>query len=131
MNRLSRNTLTVFLFLSALVLLSSTVGSGEKAANYSGTWEGNWTSKANAEAEGTFTARIIHEGSRLSGTLDVPDILEKTNMPLKGSVVGDRITFGDVDGVIVFKGKISSQSEWSGQYEYPLLGDYGTWQARK
>ena len=131
MNRLSRVTLTVFLFLSALVLSSSTVGSGEKAADCSGTWEGNWTSRVNAEAEGTFTARIIHKGSKLSGTLDVPDILDQADMPLKGSVVGGKITFGDVDGVITFKGKILSRSEWSGQYEYPLLGDYGTWQARK
>ena len=126
-----KNTLPVFL-LASVIFLGTSVALGEdKVADCSGVWDGNWTSQTNAEAEGTFTAKIIQKGSTLTGTLAVPDILEKTHMPLKGSISGNKITFGDVAGVIVFTGKITGESELSGKYEYPILGDSGNWQARK
>jgi len=126
-----KNTPSVFLLASVIFLATSVALGEDKVANYSGTWDGNWTSETTAEAEGTFIAKIIQKGSTLTGTLAVPDILEKTNMPLKGSISGNKITFGDVAGVITFKGNITSESELSGKYEYPMLGDYGNWQARK
>ena len=126
-----KNTLSVFLLASVIFLTTSVALGEDKVADYSGICDGNWTSETTAEAEGTFTAKIIQKGSTLTGTLTVPDILEKTHMPLKGSISGNKITFGDVAGVITFKGNITSESEFFGKYEYPMLGDYGNWQARK
>ena len=126
-----KNTLPVFLFASVIFLATSVSVGEDKIADYSGVWDGNWTSEITAEAEGTFVAKIIQKGSTLTGTLNVPDILEKKNMPLKGSISGNKITFGDVAGVITFKGNISSETDLFGKYEYPMLGDYGNWQARK
>ena len=126
-----KNTLFVFL-LAFFIFLATSVGFGEdKVADCSGIWDGNYASETTAEAEGTFIANIIQKGPTLTGTLALPDIFEKTNMPLKGSISGNKITFGDVDGVIVFTGKITGESELSGKYEYPMLGDSGNWQARK
>jgi hypothetical protein len=131
MRKLSGNILVISLSLCALFLAAAPVRSDETLADPSGTWEGNWSSEANAEGEGTFTARLVQTGSDLGGTLSIPDVLEKSDMPLKGSISGHRITFGDIDGVITFKGRFTSDSECHGKYEYPLLGDYGTWRARR
>lgn len=67
----------------------------------------------------------------LSGTLNVPDIA-MSDAELTGTVAGNVITFGDIDGLITFVGVIADNgSDAEGSYLYDDGFDDGTWEASR
>lgn len=96
----------------------------------SGDWDGTYDSLENYIA-GSFSASIVDTDGVLSGTLDVPDI-SISDAELTGTVEGNVITFGDIDGLITFVGVISdTESDAVGSYIYDDDFDDGTWQASR
>lgn len=60
------------------------------------------------------------------GNISIPRIgLDNTEMT--GTVDGQLITFGDIDGVITFTGVVTEDATASGSYIYSSVGDEGTW----
>jgi hypothetical protein len=94
-----------------------------------GTWQGAWQSNASG-LTGTFSTNITQQNSALSGTINVPEI-GMSGAPLKGSVNGNILTFGDIDDRITFTGTVAGESAASGTYTYPSLYDNGAWQGNK
>jgi hypothetical protein len=126
-----RNILVIPFILFPLILMNVNSLSAEKVFDFTGTWEGSWESGVDSEGVGTFTLILMGQGSNLTGSLTVPDIINESNAPVKVTVKGNRITFGDVKEEIKFTGKAVADSYCYGTYEYPLYGDHGKWRGQK
>lgn len=108
----------------------SCVIAGSDQIDAGGDWEGTYDSLEDA-GSGSFSASIVDTDGVLSGTLDVPDIA-MSDAELTGTVVGNVITFGDVDGLILFVGVIADDgSDAEGSYLYDDGYDEGTWEASR
>ncbi len=103
----------------------------QSAVNAAGKWSGDWQSSVNDGISGAFTANISQQDATLSGSIDIPEI-DMTNAELKGTVIGNVITFGDIEGKITFTGIAGEDTlSASGSYYYPSMNDHGTWQGVK
>ena len=103
---------------------------GGAANDVSGTWEGSYQSSSYTTMNGTFTVKITQQDSSLYGFISVPEMY-MTEEELTGTIIGNAITFGDIEGEITFTGIVIGDSVSSGTYSYPLHGDNGSWQATK
>jgi hypothetical protein len=101
---------------------------GTATRDATGTWTGTWQSTTHSGIEGSFTAQIEQSDGQLSGLIDIP-YLGMQGADLIGSVDGDQITFGDIDGTITFTGTLGQQDHASGSYVVPSMSDVGTWSA--
>lgn len=104
-------------------------GNGTPPVDYSGTWQGTWTSSVHISS-GTFSVNLSQDGNDLSGTITIPGI-SLINAPLSGKVIGERISFGDIDEIISFTGNRDNDLLISGSYIYPGESDNGSWEAAK
>ena len=101
--------------------------SAESMAKVSGKWEGTWESSAH-NMNDVFNVNIIQQDSILTGSIDIPDI-GLFDAALKGLVVGNLISFGDIDKSINFTGIVVHDSIANGIYSYPAQHDNGSWKA--
>lgn len=104
---------------------------GPATVDASGAWSGNWhsTIPAHAGLNGTFAGVVSQSGTTLTGTIAVSSAyINLSNQPLKGSVHGSTVTFGDINNIIIFTGTMTGNMA-SGTYTYDdsINTDTGTW----
>jgi hypothetical protein len=99
----------------------------DQQMNASGRWSGTYESKEYHQT-GTFSVVITDTDGDLTGTIDVPSI-GMIDTELTGRVDGNAITFGDINGEIIFSGVMAQSDTASGSYEYDALNDEGSWEA--
>ncbi len=97
-----------------------------KAAGY---WQGSWES-SRFGLSGTFSANIQQQGSTLTGTISVSEVVINDE-PLKGTSTGNKIVFGDINDRIVFSGNITDLNKAGGTYQFNSILDSGTWTATR
>lgn len=121
-----------FVFMGCTNGSSNVTQPSGTAADVTGEWNGTWVSLVFSalNVKGTFKATVVQNNTVLTGSINVPEI-GMSNAQLKGTVDSTNITFGDIDGKIVFTGKVSGNSAASGSYTYASLGDNGTWSGNK
>lgn len=99
-------------------------------ADVAGGWQGTWHSSSTFEG-GLFVLEAEQTGSTIGGSITIPDI-GMTEAPIAGSVTGRAITFGDIAQRIEFTGTVDAgDTSASGTYQYPAMGDNGTWFATR
>jgi hypothetical protein len=93
------------------------------ASGLSGTWSGEY----NGASQGTFTLTWQQSGSDLAGTINISEI--GSPVDIKGTVDGNKISFGTVGGAgVTYSGTVSGKT-MSGTYQ-SSTGN-GNWTATK
>jgi hypothetical protein len=97
----------------------------------SGTWKGTWTNEEPFAAVGTFTLTWAQQGTKLYGALGVDGSNCVTAGNVTGTVNGNRISFGAVEGdvTIEYVGRIVDDNTMEGTYETDCGDASGTWTA--
>jgi hypothetical protein len=99
----------------------------------SGTWAGTWTNTTPIAATGTFTLAWAQQGDKVYGALSVTgsNCLRAGNVT--GNIIGDRLSFGAVDGAttIDYNGTIVDNNTLSGTYHSNCGNSTGTWTATR
>jgi len=99
---------------------SSTTGA---AGGLSGTWSGQYS----GPTQGTFTLTWQQSGSDLTGTINISEV--GAPVDIKGTVDGNKISFGTVGGAgVTYSGTVSGNG-MSGTYQ--SASGNGTWTATK
>jgi hypothetical protein len=99
----------------------------DQQMNATGRWSGTYESKEYHQT-GTFSVVITDTDGNLTGTIDVP-FIGMIDTELTGTVDGNAITFGDINGEITFSGTLTESDTAAGSYEYDALNDEGSWEA--
>lgn len=98
-----------------------------------GIWGGDYASTSTPGSTGTFIIDWTQTGSTLGGTISVTNTPCVTEGTITGTVEGEQITFGAVEGAysIAYEGTVSGDT-MSGTYSSPSCGNAaGTWEAAK
>jgi hypothetical protein len=99
----------------------------------SGTWSGTWNNTSPITAVGKFTLAWAQQGDKLYGALSVTgsNCLRAGNVT--GSVSGNRLSFGAVDGdtSIDYDATIVDNNTLSGTYHTACGNSAGTWTASR
>jgi hypothetical protein len=99
----------------------------------SGAWTGTWNNTSPITAVGKFTLAWAQQGDKLYGALSVTgsNCLRAGNVT--GTVSGNRLSFGAVDGgmSIEYDGTIVDNNTLSGTYHTDCGNSAGTWTASR
>jgi hypothetical protein len=99
----------------------------------SGAWTGTWNNTSPITAVGTFTLAWAQQGDKLYGALSVTgsNCLRAGNVT--GTVSGNRLSFGAVDGdtTIEYDATIVDNNTLSGTYHTACGNSVGTWTASR
>jgi hypothetical protein len=110
-----------------------TAGQPTSATGISGSWTGTWQSTKTESSSGNFQATFNQSGDTFTGTIEVSARCV-SHGTLTGSLSGDNITFGAVNGAetVAFDGTISGNT-MSGNYTTGSAcgHDKGTWTASR
>lgn len=106
---------------------ASPAAAAKKPGRLSGTWQGQYS----GTFSGTFTLHWQQSGSKLTGTINLPEAGGKT--PINGTVDGSSIKFGTVGSTaITYSGSVSGRS-MSGSYKIKTQSGSagGSWSASR
>jgi hypothetical protein len=104
-----------------------------KKANLTGVWHGIWAESAPDVMGGSFTVTWTQKGNTVSGTIVVTGTECITAGTVTGTIKGNAITFGAVQGLrlITYSGTFTN-SQMNGTFSTPKCGDaVGTWAAHR
>lgn len=101
----------------------------------SGTWAGTWANTTPDQSTGTFTIEWEQGlASDLEGTITITGTPCLTGGKISGSLKGQDITFGAVQGAVevAYEGSVNGDgSSMSGTYSTSCGNAQGTWEATK
>ncbi len=98
-----------------------------------GTWTGTWQDQTPDTMSGTFTVTWVQKGATVAGTITVTGTPCITAGTVTGTLSGNKITFGAVQGIrtISYNGTVG-KGTMSGTYDAPKCGEaQGVWTATK
>jgi hypothetical protein len=104
-----------------------------KKTTLTGTWHGTWQETGPDITSGAFTVVWTQKGNAVNGTISVTGTQCITTGPVSGTVKGNTITFGVVQGLrtITYTGTYNSMT-MSGTFDAPKCGEaVGTWSAHR
>ena len=104
-----------------------------QAGPLTGVWNGAWTNTDPLPGVGTFVLTWVQQNDKLIGALSVNGSNCLKNGNVTGTVDGNRISFGAVDGstTVEYIGTMDDSNHLSGSYRTTCGNSVGTWSATR